>query len=137
MLHSIILKWNSISTQSAYGNRGKIRYLLPNARATKTMYQIQARSQRRGKPKLQWDLFVYIKIYFSNKVRKDRDNFHKLSQDSMEWIVFENDSQIKLALVEMSYDKNDPRQEIVLCHLENKKALLDYYLTMESQNLSQ
>jgi Holliday junction resolvase RusA-like endonuclease len=136
MIEKITLKWNSISTQNAYGNRGKIRYMLPKARETKTVYQIQARSQRRGKPKLQWDLFIYIKIYFGNKMKHDRDNRHKISCDSLEWIVYENDSQIRLTLVELWYDKENPRQEIMLCKLEDKKQLIDYYLTKDKQNIA-
>lgn len=133
----IILRGDSISTQNAYGHAGKVRYILPKARATKNIYQIQARSQRRGKPPLQWDLFVYIKIYFGNKMKHDRDNYHKFSCDSLEWIVLQNDTQIRLALVEKSYDKENPRQEIHIVPYDQKMILIDYYLTMESQNLSQ
>lgn len=137
MLHKITLKGNPISTQSAYWHTWTIRFLTPKARILKQAYILQARSQWRGKKPLQWDLCFHIKIFFGNKRKHDRDNFNKLSIDSLEWIVIENDEQIQLCIVEKFYDKENPRQEIVICSYEDKKELLDYYLTMESQKLSQ
>jgi len=135
-IHLITLKGNSLSTQHIYWQSGKNRYMLPKASLLKRSYQIQARSQRRWRKPLEDDLFVFINIYFWAKYRHDRDNFHKLSCDALEWIVLQNDSQIRLALVEKSYDKQNPRQEIHIVPYEQKKILIDYYLTKDSQNIA-
>lgn len=79
----------------------------------KESYVIQAKQQYKWLP-LTCELSVYIRIYFWDKRVRDWDNFHKLSQDAIAWIVYENDSQIKLATVEiMLIDKENPRIELI------------------------
>lgn len=76
-----------------------------NARDTKNSYIKQVKEQWWDDPMLEWDLYIRIKLIFGDKRRRDRDNRHKVSMDAMEWIVFEDDSQIRCALVDKTYSK--------------------------------
>ena len=110
----IILKWNPISSQNAYGQHGKIRYMKKVAKATKDSYIIQAKTQYKGSP-LSDNLSVYIRLYFKDKRVRDWDNWHKVSMDSLTWIVYIDDSQIKVATIQiMEQDKDNPRIEIII-----------------------
>ena len=112
MIH-IVLKWKPISTQHAYWQRGKIRYMRSDARDTKNSYILQARCQYNGET-LKTSLSVYIRLYFWDKRVRDWDNWHKISMDSLTGIVFDDDSQIKLATVEIMQPDKDPRIEVFL-----------------------
>lgn len=84
----------------------------PQARATKESYIQQARSQYKWQP-LDIALQVEITLYFPDHRRRDRDNRHKISMDSMEWIVYLDDKQIEQALVRKRIDKKNPRIEFI------------------------
>jgi Holliday junction resolvase RusA-like endonuclease len=74
-------------------------------------YQWQAKSQwKHGVTTDQ--LSIAIRLYFGTKRTADWDNFHKLSMDALTGIVWEDDSQIKRATVDVLYDKKNPRIEI-------------------------
>lgn len=77
----------------------------------KEAYQWEAKAQWKGKPRAD-DLEVWITLYFGTKRKHDWDNFHKLSMDALTGIVWEDDSQIKHAHVEVAFDKRRPRIEI-------------------------
>jgi len=109
----IILTGNPISTQNAYLQHGKIRFMKKGAKDLKEDYQWQAKSQWKKKP-LVSELEIEIDIYFGNKRKHDWDNFHKLSMDALTGIVWIDDSQIKKATVTLHYDKTYPRIEISL-----------------------
>lgn len=109
----ITLKGNPISTQHAYGQRGKIRYMKKDAKSTKDKYILQARMQYKGKP-IKTSLSVYIRLFFNSNHVRDWDNWHKISMDSLTDIVYENDSQVKLATIQiMPIDKENPRIELI------------------------
>lgn len=113
----ITLKGKPISTQHAYGQSGKIRYMKPDAKLLKYSYSVQARNQYKGSP-LSSNLSIYIRLYFSDKRVRDWDNWHKLSMDSLTDILWIDDSQIKLATVQiMEVDKKDPRIELIIDEL--------------------
>lgn len=116
---TIILKGNPISTNNCYHNvRANMRILTTKARALKEDYAWQARTQFKGKP-LSFNIEIFIKIYFGTKRKYDWDNFHKLSQDSLNGIVWEDDSQITKATVEKFYDKENPRIEILVAERQS------------------
>jgi len=92
------LKWQQISTQHAYGQRGKIRYMKKHAKDLKDWYIMQSKCSYRG-PILEEPLDVMIDLHFYSNARRDWDNWHKLSMDALEWIVFKDDCQIQNALV--------------------------------------
>ena len=84
------------------------------AKELKDSYILQARMQYKGEV-LKTTLSVYIRIYFGDNRVRDWDNFHKMSMDALTWIVYEDDSQIKLATIEiMQIDKKNPRIEIII-----------------------
>ena len=58
--------------------------------------------------------FLYLDaiIYFSRRGR-DSDNVYKLLHDSLEKIIFDNDSRILARTQKVLYDKDNPRIEIV------------------------
>lgn len=118
----IILTGTPISTQNAYGQHGKIRYLKPNARLRKEEYQWQAKSQWRGK-KLDYELFIIVDIFFQDKRVRDWDNWHKISMDALTDIVWVDDSQVQESLVIKNYDKENPRIEIEIFKYEQNNCL--------------
>lgn len=114
----ITLKWNPISTQNAYWQHGKVRYVKKDALLRKYDYIKQIRTQYKGKP-LKTLLSVYIRLYFKDNLKRDWDNWHKFSMDSLTWIIYEDDSQIKLATVQMMpKDKENPRIEILIDEIQ-------------------
>lgn len=85
------------------------------AKELKNSYILQTRLQYKWKP-LQWPIEIGIKIYFWDKRVRDWDNYHKLSMDALTGIIFDDDSQIKKATVEiMEIDKFNPRIELTIC----------------------
>jgi len=113
-MKTITLKGSPISTQHVYvtGNRTSHRYMVPKARALKEDYQWQVKQQWKGKMLEKNDLAVNIIIFFKDKRRRDWDNWHKLSMDALEGIVYKDDSQIQEAHIFKEIDKDNPRIEI-------------------------
>lgn len=113
----ITLKWKPISTQNAYLQHGKIKFMKKEAKAMKNSYILQTRLQYTWRPLLD-PLEIEIKLFFWDKRIRDWDNWHKISMDSLTWIVFDDDSQIKKATVEiMEIDKLNPRIELIITPL--------------------
>ncbi len=107
----ITLSGNPLSTQNAYGQRGKIRYMKEVAKQRKLDYWKEAKSQWKKKP-LIGALSISITLFFGDKRCRDWDNFHKLSMDALTKVVWVDDSQIKEAHVRIDYDKKNPRIEV-------------------------
>lgn len=84
-----------------------------DAKDTKNSYIMQARYQYKGEP-LKTSLSVYIRIYFWDKRVRDWDNWHKISMDSLTGIIFDDDSQIKVATVQIMQPEKDARIEIII-----------------------
>ena len=110
---SLTLKGTPISTQHAYWQRGKIRYMKKEAKLLKESYVKQAMLQYIGKP-IDTVLSVYIRLYFGDNTRRDIDNWHKLTLDALSWVVYEDDKQIKLATIQIMDKSDRPRIEIVI-----------------------
>jgi crossover junction endodeoxyribonuclease RusA len=113
----ITLKGNPISTSHIYKMRsfGKFvsMYVSKEGKDLKADYQKQAQAQW-NEEVLAGELEINIKLYFSDKRKRDWDNYHKLSMDSLTGIVWEDDSQIQKATVEKYYCKENPRIEIII-----------------------
>lgn len=88
-----------------------------DAKDTKNSYIMQARCQYKGEP-LKTSLSVYIRLYFGDKRVRDWDNWHKISMDSLTGIVFDDDSQIKVATVQIMPPEKDSRIEIIIDSLD-------------------
>jgi Holliday junction resolvase RusA-like endonuclease len=117
--HKIILLWQPISTNSLYRAHWSIVYMTKKGKDLKKSYIKQATEQYKGDPLTQ-SLEISIDIYFWTKRKSDRDNYHKLSMDSLEWILYENDNQIQKATVTKRYDKHNPRIEIYITDRHEK-----------------
>ncbi len=63
---------------------------------------------------IEWDIEIWIKIYFWDKRKRDRDNYHKITMDCLSWSIIKDDVQIIKATVEKWYDKENPRYEIFI-----------------------
>jgi crossover junction endodeoxyribonuclease RusA len=109
----IILEGAPKSTNHLYKPTGRGIYLTPEGKALKEDYGWQAKSQWDAQP-LKGALEVGIKLYFSDKRRRDWDNWHKLSMDALTGIAYEDDSQIEIAHVEKFIDSESPRIEIYI-----------------------
>jgi crossover junction endodeoxyribonuclease RusA len=107
----ICLKGNPISTNSLYKRHGNFIYMTTEGKKLKEYYQLESQRQYKGKL-LTEKLEVKIKLYFKDNRRRDWDNWHKLTMDSMTEIIFKDDSQIRKGSVEMFIDKSNPRVEI-------------------------
>jgi Holliday junction resolvase RusA-like endonuclease len=107
-----------LSTNNIYRSRGSVRFLMAKARALKDSYIVQARQQWR-QPPLAVPLKVAITLYFGDKRVRDWDNYHKLSQDALNGVVWADDSQIMEAVVKKDYDKVNPRIVIDIVPLDN------------------
>lgn len=110
----IILKGKPISTQHAYGQSGKIRFMTADAKLLKNDYIKQARIQYKGEP-LKTSLSMYIRIYFKDKRVRDIDNYNKILLDSLSEIIYDDDKQIKLMTIQiMEIDRENPRIELII-----------------------
>lgn len=117
----ITLLGKALSTQHAYGLRvvGKfpIKYMTKDAKYLKESYVKQASEQYSG-PILEEDIEMDVSLYFPDRRRRDVDNYHKLSLDSLEEIVYKNDVQIVKMTIEKFIDKKNPRIEIIINKLK-------------------
>jgi crossover junction endodeoxyribonuclease RusA len=119
---NLVLKGQAISTNNCYYHAGKgVAFITQKAKALKNSYASQLKEQYTGKP-LSGELTIHIKLFFGDKRKRDWDNYHKLSQDSMNKIVFEDDNQISKATVERFYDKDNPRIEIAIYETETTES---------------
>lgn len=109
----ITLNWKPISTQHIYWHVWKNRYMYKKAKDLKESYIEQVKQQYNW-PVLECDVLVMVILYFWDRRSRDRDNYHKLSMDALEWIVYKDDSQIVEACVIKEYDKKNPRIEITI-----------------------
>ena len=79
---------------------------------------MQLMEQRQNRIPINYPIAIEIKMYHWNKRKNDIDNFQKLLLDSMNWIVFVDDSQIQKMTVEKAYNKENPRIEIELFSID-------------------
>ena len=107
----IILLGNPRSTGYMYFHHGHKAFIKKDYKDLKDSYSAQAMMQWKDKPSNDL-LEIDIKIFFGDKRKRDWDNFHKLSMDALTGIIWEDDSQIKKATVELFYDKESPRIEL-------------------------
>ena len=60
------------------------------------------------------DCDVIIRVYYSDKRKRDVDNVGKVVLDSMNKLVFEDDSQVQKLTLEKAYCKEKPRTEVII-----------------------
>ena len=96
------------------------RILSKEGEKSKLAIQNAAREQMKNQ---KWDYewtkdknnFLYqdSEIYFSRRGRDD-NNVYKLLNDSLEGIVYDNDSRVLVRTQKILFDKNSPRMEVTL-----------------------
>lgn len=122
---SITLLGQPISTNNCYYHAGRgLTFIKPKAKKLKESYTQQIRKQYKNKP-LTKNLSIEVILYFRDKRSRDWDNFHKLSQDSLNKIVWVDDSQIQKATVTKFIDKNNPRIEYKIYEEKIKQTQRD------------
>jgi len=110
-MHTITLSGSPLSTQHIYRNGSGRTYMTKKAKEAKQAYQWEAKAQWHHPP-VDGDVIVNIILYFPDNRRRDWDNWHKLTMDALEGIVYHDDSQIQEAHVIKQIDKDKPRTEI-------------------------
>lgn len=115
--HNLILLGEPLSTNHIYKFHCKFGfpsgYMSADGKTLKDSYVLQAKNQFKSKP-LTEELSIRIKLYFSRKGKHDYDNYGKIFNDALSGIVWKDDSQIKKALIEVCYDKDNPRIELIV-----------------------
>jgi len=113
----LVLTGNPLSTQSIYRYtcRGRFAtcYMLKKGKELKKHYQEEVDEQYKSDI-IKTDCEMYIDLFFGDKRRRDVDNFNKLVLDSLQGIVFEDDSQIQKLTITKNYCKENPRVEVII-----------------------
>lgn len=87
------------STNNLYRSSRRGVYMTKVGRELKKSYQQQAREQWEQKP-LEYDkIKVKINLFFDDNRRRDWDNYHKISCDALNGIVWVDDCNITEATV--------------------------------------
>jgi len=98
----ISLIWKQISTQHAYWQHWKIKYMTKKAKDLKSNYIEQIKQQHNNRQHT-WPVEIEIWLVFGDKVKRDRDNYHKITMDSLQDSILIDDSQIVKAIVTKQY----------------------------------
>ncbi len=115
-MHIVLLgEPKSTSHIYKYRVRGKFvhGYMSKKGRELKLSYKKQAKKQYKKSP-LTGPLEVTVMYYFGTKRACDPDNFFKLVLDSLNGLVWVDDSQIRILTAVMGYDKENPRAEVIV-----------------------
>lgn len=113
---NITLLGTPLSTNHVYKSTARNGYvsvyLSPAGKERKKQYQNEVFLQWKHAPRTDDEVVLHVDYYFGNRRRVDWDNFFKIVGDSLNSIVFIDDSQIIEAKVRKHYDKTNPRVEI-------------------------
>lgn len=113
----ITLTGNPLSTQNIYrfvcrGRFGKL-YMLKKGKERKEHYILEVKKQYKRKP-IKTDIEMNVVLFFGDKRKRDCDNHLKICQDSLNDLVYVDDSQIQKLIIKKDYDKINPRIEIII-----------------------
>lgn len=88
-------------------------YMTRKGKRIKSDYVLEAQSQWSNNVTDE-DIEIYIDFYFPTAHRRDIDNYFKIVLDSLEGVVYEDDSQIQKMTVTKDIDRDNPRVEITV-----------------------
>lgn len=112
---TITLSGLPMSTNHLYVHRGQAVYMVKDGHDRKEQYQWEAKNQwQRPRIAAPTPIDISVDLYFNSKHRRDIDNYHKISLDSLTGIVWDDDSQIRSMIVSKRYDATNPRIEITI-----------------------
>jgi len=84
-----------------------------NGKVLKTDYWVQATQQYKTKP-IDQKIKVEMQIFFSDRIKRDVDNYSKIILDSLNKVVWVDDSLIVQLCITKNYDKMNPRAELII-----------------------
>lgn len=113
---TLSIPWAHLVADNAkYGViRGRM-LLTAKYRAAKDCIQHIARRAMQGRPMMDGDLTWEATLYMPDKRRRDATNYAKLCQDSLQGVVYADDTQIKRALwINGGINRDLPRCDITV-----------------------
>ena len=72
----------------------------------------------KGSPPMDGSLFMHISLYFGDKRKHDVDNYSKPVLDAFNKVLYNDDGQINLLIIDKHYDKEFPRVEVIVGHMD-------------------
>lgn len=112
LIGKVVLRGNPVSTSHIYYRRkGRGMFMSEEAKKLKEDYAWQAKKQWKQEAIFE-PISVSIKLFFGDARKRDWDNFHKLTMDGLQGIVYNDDNLIKEATIKLGVDKKKPRTEI-------------------------
>lgn len=110
-MQSITLKTKPIPVNALYRSINGRNILSKLGRETKVALEWEIRSQWRIEPHT-GSVVVNLMLYFGDRRKRDIDSYLKVLLDSMNGIVYNDDSQIVELHVYKKIDTIDPRVEV-------------------------
>lgn len=112
----VVLEGVPVSTNQLYRAHSKsgypVYYMTTIGKDRKEDYMWQAKSQWKGKEPIDYPIEIRIDMYFADARRRDWDNYHKITMDALNGLVWEDDHLIMAAYVAKWYKDDNPRIEI-------------------------
>jgi len=90
--------------------------MTPTGKKYKELYRMLASRKHLGKP-IDKPIEMGVRFYFKDNIKRDLDNFSKILNDSLQWIIYENDTLIYRDRHEKLVDKDNPRVEVYIKEL--------------------
>jgi len=111
------------STNTLYGTTflHKRRFMTGKGKVYKNVVQDLA-IELFKRPAITGTLRYSVKLFFDDTRRRDNANYEKCLIDALQGIVFEDDSQFKITMIEKHIDKKNPRTEVEISSYEPTKA---------------
>lgn len=129
---------NALYTNQAYFDKKSRRYiptgkriLSKEGREMKKLLRLQAATQSKeqdwNKEELGEDYIYMDMIVYFNRKGRDSDNINKALQDSLEGIVYNNDTQVLPRTQKVLIDRDNPRVEVIFSPVEFKGVFDNSY----------
>ena len=108
---------NPVSENHLYGTRGRIRFMTAAGRK----YQEAVRLMVEDCVECKGGVYmVEMTYHFGDKRRRDVTNYDKATSDALTGVVWEDDSQIAVAVLRKGYDKGNALTNIRIWRVENE-----------------
>lgn len=107
----IELPGKPVSTNQIYRSGRGNYYMNKKGKAKKDEYVWKIRKQYKGEV-IEDHVLVEIHLYFTDKRRRDVDNYLKLILDAIEGEIYKDDSQIKRLTIRKHLDQEEAKAEV-------------------------
>jgi Holliday junction resolvase RusA-like endonuclease len=105
---SFIVDGNPIPKQSFRARGNGYGYTDPRVKAWQKLVADVASIHMMGKDIMTGMVTIKFHFFLPDKRRKDWDNLSKCVSDALNGIVYKDDSQVTIAMIDKTYDKNKP-----------------------------